>query len=99
LVRLGIYCRSCFRFVEHGPEAGPCPVPEWIEQCDWCVERLASAEAERERRERMWAPRLCAAPDCNVLFAPSHPKQRYCTGTCRNRTNWRLTHPNGKLTV
>jgi hypothetical protein len=37
----------------------------------------------------MWAPRVCAADDCDVLFEPVVPKQIFHSARCRNRTNWR----------
>jgi hypothetical protein len=101
LIRLAIYCRSCLRFLEHGREAGPCPIPEWVEKCDWCAERELERQAERERRERMWAPRICAAPDCDVLFAPSAPKQVFHSDQCRKRAHWQtkaqLARSNGRV--
>jgi hypothetical protein len=90
LVRIGIYCRNCLGFKRFGREAGPCGGLEWIEKCDWCLERERKAQAEVERLELMWASRLCAAPDCGIVFTPAHPKQRFHSDRCRKRTHRRL---------
>jgi hypothetical protein len=89
LVRIGIYCRTCFAFKRFGREAGPCGGLEWIDKCDRCLERERKKLAEVERLELMWASRLCAAPDCGVVFTPAHPKQRFHSDACRKRTHRR----------
>jgi hypothetical protein len=89
MVRIGISCAHCLRFVAYGPEAGPCPEPEWIEKCDWCLERERKAQSEVERLEQMWAARECVAPDCAVVFVPAQAKQRFHSDRCRKRTHWR----------
>jgi hypothetical protein len=89
VVRIGIYCRNCWRFVEYGREAGPCGGLEWIELCDWCAEREHKARAEVERLEALWATRTCAAEDCDIVFTPAHPKQRFHSDRCRKRTHAR----------
>jgi hypothetical protein len=90
VARIGVNCRSCFRFVGYGREAGPCGGIEWIEQCDWCVERALRARVEVGRLEEMWASRECAAADCQVVFTPAKVGQRFCCDRCRKRTHWRL---------
>jgi hypothetical protein len=88
LVKVGIYCERCFRFVRYGREAKGGGLV-WIRSCDWCSERLAKAEAEVAQLEALWRTRMCAAPDCSVTFAPAHPKQKFHNDRCRKRTHRR----------
>jgi hypothetical protein len=64
-------------------------VIEWLPACDWCLGQMAKAEAEVARLEALWRARECAADDCQVVFEPAHPKQRYCGDRCRKRTHAR----------
>lgn len=89
-MKLSRCCRRCFRFIEFGPDVGPCGGLEWIEVCSWCAEREVERRAEVERLEAMWAARVCAAEDCEIVFSPSHPKQRFHDDRCRKRTHRRL---------
>lgn len=66
LLRIRIYCRSCMRFLEFGPDVGPCGGLKWIERCDWCTERQLKREQELARLEELWPARVCADPDCSV---------------------------------
>jgi hypothetical protein len=84
MVRIGRYCRVCWRFVEYGPKGSGL---EWLEDpCDWCVERERKREAELKRLVQMWALRECAAPDCSEVFAPATTRQRFHDDRCRKRT-------------
>jgi hypothetical protein len=58
--------------------------------CDWCAEREGKRAAELDRLERLWAARTCAVDDCQVVFVPSVPKQRFHSDRCRKRTHARL---------
>ena len=53
MTKIGVYCRRCMRFVEHGPEDGPAGGGiEWIE-CDQCAQR-ERARVQLRQLERLW---------------------------------------------
>jgi hypothetical protein len=92
LVRIGVNGRRCFGFVRYGEEAGPCGGIEWVEQCDRCLKLAGAVFEERKHVEHVdsWAPRECAAADCDVVFMPATAQQRYHADRCRKRANRRL---------
>jgi predicted RNA-binding Zn ribbon-like protein len=48
---------------------------------------LASACADYLADDAAAATRTCEAPDCELLFAPTHPRRRWCSASvCGNRT-------------
>jgi len=48
---------------------------------------LAESAAEYLASELAAKTRRCEAPDCDLLFAPTHPRRRWCSPTvCGNRT-------------
>jgi hypothetical protein len=71
--RTALYCGRCLRFLAYS-DGWTGDVIEWVAACDWCMDRLAKAEAERRRKVELWAMRECAAPDCSATFRPAHPE-------------------------
>lgn len=48
---------------------------------------LAESTAEYITSELAAKTRRCEAPDCDLLFSPTHPRRRWCSPTvCGNRT-------------
>lgn len=48
---------------------------------------IAEAAVDYLLSEQAAATRQCEAPDCEMLFSPSHPRRRWCSPTvCGNRT-------------
>jgi predicted RNA-binding Zn ribbon-like protein len=48
---------------------------------------IGEASVEYLLSEHARATRRCEAPDCEMLFSPSHPRRRWCSPTvCGNRT-------------
>jgi hypothetical protein len=87
VVRIGVYCESCFRWLRYGREAGPCGGIEWIAACYWCLHRQRSKRAEVERLREMWSARECEAPGCSVVFTPGRAGGRFCSDRCRKRAH------------
>jgi predicted RNA-binding Zn ribbon-like protein len=54
---------------------------------DQLVASIADAAAEYLVSDLAAATRQCEAPDCDMLFSPTHPRRRWCSPTvCGNRT-------------
>jgi len=48
---------------------------------------VAEASVDYLSSDRALATRRCEAPDCEMLFSPTHPRRRWCSPTvCGNRT-------------
>jgi hypothetical protein len=90
LTGISVYCRSCFRFIENGPDAGPAGAAriDWVDRCGWCLEQERELQAAAIARAELWKPRRCLGPGCGVVFEPGQSKQLYHSDLCRQRA-WR----------